>query len=595
MAQPPAQSTEEVDRIEQRVAQNYEGFDFSKPLIPEPAPEPGIGDPGIEYGPSPPAQTKQPFVMPSDGVGWWQQHVGTPLRQTALPKAVSINGLISAALTHSAQVQVLSDSPLIADTAIVEADAAFDWTAFMETAWNETNEPVGSTLTTGGPNRFRNSRVDYEYGIRRQLGVGGQFEVGQRYGHENSNSVFFVPNNQGTSRLTLSYTQPLLRGAGRYYNTSLILLAQIDSAVARDDFARQLQEHLLEVTRAYWSLYLERSALLQRQRLHDVGKKILVDLEVREEIDALANQIVRARSAVASRKSDLYRAAAAVKNAESRIRALVNAPELGALDEFELTPCDLPTLQEVPVNLTEALEVAIRNRPEVNVAVKQIKASAIRKDMSKNELLPVLDVLLETYVAGLRGNSSIGGAWVDQFSDGGPSYSAGFQFEVPLRNRAARARFQRRVIELRQFQNQFRNTIAALQLEVEIAVREIQTAYREIAARFQAMQAAMSEVDFIESRWRLLPGEDRSAALILEDLLAAQERQANEEFEFANAQVTYNLALTNLKRTLGTLLQFENISVDKYEDSGIPALSLQKGAVAPTSMVAPIDSPLPPQ
>ena len=43
-------------------------------------------------------------------------------------------------------------------------------------------------------------------------------------------------------------------------------------------------------------------------------------------IDVVENQLVRAGSAVASRKSDLYRSAAAVKNAEARIRALVECP-----------------------------------------------------------------------------------------------------------------------------------------------------------------------------------------------------------------------------------------------------------------------------
>jgi outer membrane protein len=531
---------------------------------------------GIRF-PEPPADRGEP---PPAAVGqyqgWWQSYVGDSMRNNAMPRPVTINGLIAAALQHSSQIKVLSDSPLIRDTAIIEADAAFDWSTFVETTWNETNEPVGSVLTTGGPPRFLDKRFDFDSGFRRQTGVGGQFEVGQRYGYEDSNSVFFIPNSQGTARLTLSYTQPLLRGAGRAYNTSLIVLAQVDSAIARDDFSRQLQEHLLEITNAYWVLYLERASLLQRQRLYDRGRDILTELEYREMIDAVTNQIVRARAAVASRKSDLFRSAAAVKNAEGRIRALVNAPQLGLLDEFELMPKDLPTTQYIPIDLRESLELAIRRRPEINVAMKQIRASAVRRRMSKNELLPALDMVLETYVAGLRGNSSIGDAFTQQFSEGAPSYTAGLQFEVPLRNRAARARFQRRQLELRQFEHQFKNTLHALQLEVEIAVREVHTSFREIESRFQSMNAAGTEVDYIGQRWQLLPGEDRSASLILEDLLDAQERLTVQEFAFANAQVTYNLALTNVKRAMGTLLQFEQVAMAKSEENGIPSIRLQK-------------------
>ena len=101
------------------------------------------------------------------------------------------------------------------------------------------------------------------------------------------------------------------------------------------------------------------------------------------------------------------------------------------------------------------------------------------------------------------------------------------------------------------------------------------------------MIAANAELDYIVHRWELLPGEDRSASLVLEDLLAAQERLAVEEFEFANSQVNYNLALTNLKRTMGTLLQFEQVGVTKSEECGIPSMLLQKADVAPTSHLQP--------
>ena len=56
----------------------------------------------------------------------------------------------------------------------MEADAQFDWTGFMETRWDDISEPVGNTLTTGGPTRFNDHRWDYEAGVRPgRIGVGG--------------------------------------------------------------------------------------------------------------------------------------------------------------------------------------------------------------------------------------------------------------------------------------------------------------------------------------------------------------------------------------------------------------------------------------
>ena len=40
-------------------------------------------------------------------------------------------------------------------------------------------------------------------------------------------------------------------------------------------------------------------------------------------------------------------------------------------------------------------------------------------------------------------------------------------------------------------------------------------------------------------RWKLLPGDDRSAGLLLEDILTAQDRLMEEESSFLRAQVDY--------------------------------------------------------
>ncbi len=527
---------------------------------------------------APPLPTR-PAGAP-DLSAWWDSVIGSPLRRSQQAKPISIASLIGAALAFSSRVQVLSASPLISDTAIIEADAEFDWAAFVETSWKDIDEPVGNTLTTGGPTRFLDENARYRLGGRHKLGTGGQFEMGQEYGYQRSNSLFFVPNDQGTARLTLNFTQPLLRGAGRPYNYSTIVLAQLQSGMARDQFSRELQTHLLEITQAYWALYRDRGALLQRQRLLARGERILRDLELRQELDTVASQIVRARAAVAARQSNLFRAAADVKNSEGRIRTLVNAPDLGLIDEFELTPLDAPALFEVPIDMAQAIQTSFQNRPEVAQSLKEIRGGGVRLDVAKNELLPVLDLFAETYVKGLRGNSDIGGAWQDQFLEGAPSYTTGLRFEMPLRNRASRARFQRQAIELRQHQQQLQNTLQVLQLEVEIAVRDAITAFREIRAKHQSMRAAEVEVDFLTQRWTLLPGDDRSVSLLLEDLLNAHERLAAQEFGFLDAQVQYNVALVLLRKATGTLLQFERVTVTKAEWDGIPQLELQRQDVA---------------
>ena len=519
--------------------------------------------------------------IPEGFVPWWQSVMSNRLQPGTSGTTVDLETLIVRTLDSSAQVKVFSDLPFIRQTAIVEAQAAFDWNAFIDTRWDDLSDPVGNILTTGGSPRFRNNQWSYAGGLRRRNTRGGYFEIAQEFGFQNTNSTFFQPNNQGTSRLRLSYTQPLRRGAGEVYNTSLVVLAQIDAKIAEDEFSRQLQSHLLEVTRAYWSLYLERVALVQKQQLYLRAEEILKRLKGRQHVDVVGSQLVRVEAAVTSRKADLVRAEMAVRNAQERIHALVNDPELASIVNLEVIPTDVPTRTSEPLDIGEILSTALQARPEVGQALKQIRGACVRLGMSKNEILPRLDLILSSYVAGLRADSDIPGAFVDQFSTGEPGYSVGLQYEIPICNRAARARLQRRQLELRQLQNQFRTTVETLMMETKVAAREVRTADREFKAKYHSMQAAAKQLENIEKRWEALPGVDSSIGLFLEDVLNAQQRLADAEFEFATAETTYNLALMNLKRATGTLLHHENIQEGVACADGLPTTLLEKLVGAP--------------
>ncbi|MCP4192043.1 MAG: TolC family protein [Planctomycetaceae bacterium] len=514
----------------------------------------------------------------STETNWWDSAVHQPFAKGTTPILISLDQLLVSALTYSAQIRVIQDAPLIRETAIVEANAEFDWSAFVESQFIDTSTPVGNQLETGGPLRFREHNFATSAGIRRKNKSGGRFDIAQEIGFRNNNSIFFTPPNQGNSRLTISYTQPLLQGAGRVYNTSLTVLAQIDAATSQDDFSSQLQSHLLEINRAYWELYLQRANLLQKQRLRNAAQKILTEMERRRNIDALQSQILRAQATVASRRAEVFRAEMAIRNSESRIRALVNDPSLGNTTENELVPNSPPPPYSAPLDIQRSVEIAFHNRPELAASIKQVRAAAVRLNMSRNELLPLLNLVVDTYVSGLRGNANIGGSLLDQYSRGEPSYSVGLQYEMPINNRRAKARYDRRRLEVRQLESQLQVTMEALRFEVEAAVREVITSHRELRANAQAVAGEEAEVRYLYDRWKVLPGHDRSASILLEDLLDAQERLNVAEFAFLNSQLDYNTSHMAYQRALGTMLQTEHITMERYIENCLPQVELHRDA-----------------
>jgi len=512
--------------------------------------------------------------------GWWRPMVNKPLRNDTAPAPLSLEHVLLLTLTHSGQVKVFSELPLIRETAIIEASAAFDWHAFVNSRWDDLSEPIGNTLTAGaGATRFQDHNLTGSAGVRRRTLTGGQFEIAQRLGVQNNNSSFFTPNNQGSSRLALSFTQPLMRGRGKCYNTSLQVLAQIDQHVAEDEFRRQLESHLLETARAYWALYLERAVLYQKINSYVRGKQVFDRLQQRRGIDAPANQIISTQATIQQRQSELLRAQAAVKNAESRLRSLVNDPRL---ENLELIPVDAPSFEIQPVDQRESVTVALQQRPEMAQAIKRIKAASVRLNMSKHELMPVLNLVLEGYLSGLAAEGEALRAARRQLDTGSPSYSVGLEFEMPFQNRAANARLQRRKIELRQIESQYRTTLQNIRMEVEVAVREIQTSSQELSTKHAAMQARLTHLNALTARWNLLPGENITSSLALENLLVAQEHLARAEFEYLQAQLTSNLAAINLKKVTGTLLQHEQVSRGRGCLCGAPVQILDKPLLPPT-------------
>ncbi len=507
---------------------------------------------------------------------WWDEHVTNSLRSEQ-PLPADIHTLLYLALQHSNNIKIAKRDPLVRETAIEEADSSFDWVRYLDAAWNDTSQPIGNSLTAGGTaTQFNDNVFTATAGARRLTRYGGILDISQRFGWQDNNSIFLIPDQQATSQLTVSYTHPLLRGRGKAFNESLVFLARVDSDVAEQEFYATLQDELLEITRNYWSLYLERATLSHQMRLFLKTQEIYQTLNARQHVDTQRTQLITAASALENRRADLIRSRTAVTNAETRLRGLINAPELANTDVAELIPVQPPIVTPYEVDFQAELQTAIQNRPEIIAAVHQVKAGATRQGVAEHELLPTLNLVTQGFLNGLQGDSDFGGSFTDQFSTGRPSYSVGIQYELPVGNRLARARLSRRKHELASLRDQYARALETVQTEIDIAVRELRTSYLEIQAKSRALASAEAEANTIEQRWLRMVDGNGSSGLNLESLLRAQERTLDAEREYVSSILAYNLAMVNLKRTNGTLLQSENVSASESCQEGCKDIHLHK-------------------
>ena len=507
---------------------------------------------------------------------WWDQHVSGSLREQQ-PLPADIHTLLYLALQHSNQIKIAKRDPLIRQTAILESDSRFDWVQYLNASWEDSTEPIGNSLTAGGiATQFEDNIFQATGGVRRLTRYGGILDISQRFGWQDNNSTFLVPGEQATGQFTVSYTHPLLRGRGEVYNSSLVFLAQLDAEVAEQEFLATLQDELLDITRSYWALYLERATLAHQMRLYLKTQGIYQSLVARQSVDTQRTQLVTAASALENQRADLIRARTAVTNAETRLRGLINAPELGNSDEAELIPVEAPSLDFFDVGLQSEIQKAIQNRPEVKAAIQQVKAGSQQVGIAEHEMLPALNLVTQGYLNGLQGGGDFARAFGDQFSTGRPSYSVGIQYELPVGNRLAKARLCRRKHELARLQDEYSRALQAVQTEVDIAVRELKTAHQEVYAKYRALSAAEAEANTIEQRWLRMADGSGTAALNLESLLRALERITEAERDYVTSQLTYNLASINLKRTNGTLLQSEDVITSEGCENGCGSINITK-------------------
>jgi outer membrane protein TolC len=513
---------------------------------------------------------------------WWQQPAARPLDPGGRAIPVSLAYVYDSAILYSAQLRVFGDLPAIRDTQEAEVAGRYATRGFAEGRLDSTNDPTRSLSNTGGSQRLLRREAATEFGLRQRVITGGEVSMGQRFVNFATNSTDFSPQRQTVAQSFVTIVQPLLRDSGTTYVRSIHEVARVDARVAQSEFRRQAENHLIEVARAYWTLHLARVTLLVKERLVTAVRPIAGQLEGRRAIDADGLQLNRARTALATREADALRVRAGVRNAEVRLRGLLNDPRFGQQGITELMPSDQLLDRYEPIGLTTILERAIALRPEVHQLYLQHRAAVLREGQAQVEALPRFDMVLEGNLGG-RGLDrwQYGSALGDYNNLNRPGGVAGFRLEVPLQRDDNAARLDRRRLETRQVESQGRATLATIVAESEVTLNEYTVAFREVAARALAMRAAQTEVGIQTERWRQGIGGGLAGATALDQLLQAQERLADAEERVAAAQVGFTLAFLVLARVQGTFTSLEQLDVRRIDDAARgPSYILQRNATA---------------
>ena len=484
-----------------------------------------------------------------------------PVVQLPLERAVAL------AVERNLDYAAARLSPSISAAQLQQAEAVFDVEVFADADFTklDTPGPIASNLIPGLSGDRRQETLLLGAGLRKRLAAtNGTATVETRLSRIDEN-----PSLQGVSPfydadVLVTLQQPLLRNFGRGAATFDVALARNAERAQTEQLRGTLIDLVDEVETAYWELLFNRQRLLIQAKLLERTIAERDRLRLRQEFDASPVDVTEANSFVELRRLDVINAREAWRNASDRLKRLINAPELSLGDETLIVPLDRPVDAPISFSLIDSVTTALRNRPELQVALLSIADAGVRLTVADNQLLPQLDLSAQVGLNGSRDED--GQDAFDELADGDfIDYLISLDFSYPLGNRAAEGLFSQRRLEREQSTLDYRRLAQDAVLEVKTALRSVAAEYQRIGASRAARRAAANNLRAIRAQ------EEAGNALtpvFVDQKLRAQERLADAETQEASSRTQYMVSISELYRSTGTLLERNGIEFRRPAEAG---------------------------
>ena len=375
-----------------------------------------------------------------------------------------------------------------------------------------------------------------------------QFPTGTSVGLDAStgftDSSLYV-NPLTSQRLGVTVTQALLRGLSVRANLAHVHQAAIDTEISEYEL-RGFTEALVEqVESSFWDYAMaQRQIAIYTDSLR-LAEQQMSEAQERINIGTLAEtEVAAAQAEVALRRENLITARSTLARERLNLLRLLNPSEPINWDTDILLEYRIE-LPETPLDPVEQhVQVALRLRPDLNQARLLIRRDELEVVRTRNGLLPRLDAFI-TY-----GKSGYARTFTDAVGDlDGKSYDVegGLVLELPLGNRAARARHTRAVISKQQ-------SIKALENLIQLAQVDVRSAYVVVTSLREQITATGATRKFQEEKLRVETEKFRvgkSTSLLVaqaqRDLVASQIAEVR-------AVANYFKSLVAFYRLEGSLL-----------------------------------------
>jgi len=479
---------------------------------------------------------------------------------------LSLDDAVKTAVEQNLGVKLVSYDTDMAGEGLRGQYGTFDPVA---TADVEHQSNKSATTSTFAPSSSRSTSANF--GLAQFLPTGGNYNVGWTNSRATTAGGGSFVSPAYRSGLSLSANQPLLRNFGTDINRRGILIARNSHGISLEQFRAQLMDTAVSVEQAYLDLvYSRRNVEVVKESLFLARDQSRIT-QIRIDVGASAPlDILQPRVTIATSEEQLIFAVAAVRDAEDRLRALMN------LDRAEWDRPIIPTNEvafaPMAINADEAVARALELRPEMRQQNLSIDTRQIQYQYARNQVMPRFDVGVSYNAAGVAGRSlefdpitgqptgratstgytrSLNQVFQNEF----PSWSVGFSVGVPITNIGARAERRRAELDLERSRVNRQSFEQTITLDVRKAIRDVDTSARSITASRAARDAAERNLDAERKRYE-------NGMTTNFQVLQVQQQLADSRVRELQALVGYNKAISIYHRAVGDVLEQRNIRVE---------------------------------
>ena len=295
----------------------------------------------------------------------------------------------------------------------------------------------------------------------------------------------------------------------------------------------------------------------ERQLVHQAGKTLL-RLKNRRRMDVDSVQMNQARAAVDLAQYNLASVQKQVGDLSETLKALLNDPAIPVGPGPNIITTSKPVAVPFAFDLDQDIATALQQRGIMRRDRMAVEKAGIRRSVAENALLPKADLIAATDSAGLSPDGSFPGGFNRMISDPHVGFTVGMDLEIPIGNRAARARVYRRRMLRRQALTQMLKDAQNIARDVASDLLNLTQDWRQVHLARRRRKSAAAVLRGLEVEE--LSGQALDPTFLQLELNAQQDL-AQAEIAETQALTSYNTDMVKFQRDKGTLLEFDRVAI----------------------------------